>query len=66
MANTNAGNTGCYLCFCNLSGCDGIFIETHPDPKDAKSDVPNQVPLDKIESLIKKLMAIHSISRVDN
>ena len=48
------------------TGCDGVFIETHPDPKDAKSDGPNQVPLDKIESLIKKLMAIHSISRVDN
>ena len=48
------------------TGCDGIFIETHPDPKDAKSDGPNQVPLDKMESLIKKLMAIHSISRVDN
>ena len=48
------------------TGCDVIFIETHPDPKDAKSDGPNQVPLDKIESLIKKLMAIHTISRVDN
>tara|TARA_B100001287_G_scaffold270263_1_gene268800 strand:+ start:312 stop:1169 length:858 start_codon:yes stop_codon:yes gene_type:complete len=48
------------------TGCDGIFIETHPDPKDAKSDGPNQIPLDKIESLIKKLMAIHTISRVDN
>ena len=48
------------------TGCDGVFIETHPDPKDAKSDGPNQIPLDKIESLIKKLMAIHTISRVDN
>ena len=48
------------------TGCDGVFIETHPDPKDAKSDGPNQVPLDKIESLIKKLMAIHTISRFDN
>ena len=48
------------------TGCDGIFIETHPDPKDAKSDGPNEIPLDKIESLIKKLMAIHTISRVDN
>ena len=48
------------------TGCDGVFIETHPDPKDAKSDGPNQVPLDKIESLIKKLMAIHAISKVDN
>ena len=48
------------------TGCDGVFIETHPDPKDAKSDGPNQISLDKIESLIKKLMAIHTISRVDN
>ena len=48
------------------TGCDGVFIETHPDPKDAKSDGPNQIPLDKIESLIKKLMAIHTISRFDN
>ena len=25
------------------TGCDGVFIETHPDPKDAKSDGPNPV-----------------------
>ena len=48
------------------TGCDGVFIETHPAPKDAKSDGPNQIPLDEIESLIKKLMAIHTISRDDN
>ena len=48
------------------TGCDGIFIETHPEPKKAKSDGPNQIPLDQIESLIKKLMAIHSVSQLDS
>ncbi|MBV63515.1 MAG: 3-deoxy-8-phosphooctulonate synthase [Rickettsiales bacterium] len=44
------------------TGCDGVFIETHPNPIEAKSDGPNQIPLDKLRSLIDKLMTIHTIS----
>ena len=39
-------------------GVDGIFIETHPDPKHAKSDGANMLQLDKLEDLLIKLMRI--------
>ena len=37
---------------------DGIFIETHPNPKNAKSDGANMLPLNKLENLLTKLTAI--------
>lgn len=40
------------------SGCDGIFMETHPDPDNALSDGPNMVPLDKVEDLLKEALRI--------
>ena len=40
-------------------GCDGIFMETHPHPQEAKSDGANMLHLDKVESLLEKLVAIH-------
>jgi 2-dehydro-3-deoxyphosphooctonate aldolase (KDO 8-P synthase) len=39
-------------------GVDGIFIETHFDPKNAKSDGANMLHLDYFEDLMKKLVAI--------
>ena len=39
-------------------GVDGIFIETHPNPKNAKSDGANMLPLNKLENLLTKLTAI--------
>jgi 2-dehydro-3-deoxyphosphooctonate aldolase (KDO 8-P synthase) len=39
-------------------GVDGIFIETHPDPKNAKSDGANMLHLNLLESLLKKLVRI--------
>ena len=43
--------------------CDGIFIETHPDPKNAKSDGANMLPLDLAEDLLKRLLSISRIAR---
>lgn len=40
------------------AGADGLFIETHPDPKNAKSDGANMLQLDEIEPLMKKLIKI--------
>ncbi len=40
------------------AGCDGIFMETHPNPDIALSDGPNMVPLDKVEDLLKQAMRI--------
>ena len=41
------------------AGIDGIFLETHPEPADAKSDGENMLHLDKLEKLLIKLLAIH-------
>ncbi len=39
-------------------GADGLFIETHPDPANAKSDGANMLLLDNLEDLLKKLVRI--------
>jgi 2-dehydro-3-deoxyphosphooctonate aldolase (KDO 8-P synthase) len=39
-------------------GVDGIFIETHFDPANAKSDGANMLHLDLFEGLMTKLVAI--------
>ncbi|MGV7106738.1 3-deoxy-8-phosphooctulonate synthase [Flavobacterium sp. U410] len=40
------------------TGVDGIFIETHFDPANAKSDGANMLHLDLLEGLMTKLVAI--------
>jgi 2-dehydro-3-deoxyphosphooctonate aldolase (KDO 8-P synthase) len=46
-------------------GVDGLFFETHPDPDTSPSDGPNMVPLDKIEALLARLLAIrHTIEEI--
>jgi 2-dehydro-3-deoxyphosphooctonate aldolase (KDO 8-P synthase) len=40
------------------TGADGIFIETHPDPANAKSDGANMLNLSGMDSLLNKLVAI--------
>lgn len=39
-------------------GADGIFIETHPNPAEAKSDGANMLRLDLLEPLLMKLLKI--------
>lgn len=42
-----------YLCrAAGAAGVDGFFIETHPDPSQAKSDGPNMVPLHKMNEFL--------------
>jgi len=36
-------------------GISGLFMETHPDPANAKSDGPNAWPLDRMEALLETL-----------
>ena len=36
-------------------GISGLFMETHPDPANAKSDGPNAWPLDQMEALLQTL-----------
>ena len=40
------------------TGVDGIFLETHPNPSQAKSDGANMLQLDKLEELLVKLVKI--------
>ncbi len=41
------------------TGIDGLFMETHSDPQNALSDGPNQIPLEFLEDLLVRLVAIH-------
>ena len=41
-------------------GADGLFIETHPRPWEAKSDGANMLQLDLLESLLEKLLRIRN------
>ena len=40
------------------AGADGIFIETHPEPCNAKSDGANMLPLSELEDLLQTLTRI--------
>lgn len=40
-------------------GADGLFMETHPDPDNAKSDGPNMVKLDEMKGLLEKLKKVY-------
>jgi 2-dehydro-3-deoxyphosphooctonate aldolase (KDO 8-P synthase) len=48
-------------------GCDGIFIETHQNPAQAKSDGANMLRLDLLPDLLEKLtvmrMAVNAINK---
>lgn len=41
-----------------VSGADGIFLETHPDPSSAKSDGANMLRLDLLEGLLERLTVL--------
>lgn len=41
-------------------GIDGLFLETHEDPSKARSDGPNQVPLDELPALLDQVLAIRA------
>lgn len=39
-------------------GADGLFIETHFNPSEAKSDGANMLPLDQLEGLLERLVRV--------
>lgn len=45
-------------------GVDGLFLETHVNPPEAKSDAANMVPLSDVESIFKRFLSIHSLSQI--
>lgn len=45
------------------AGCDGVFMEVHPEPEKALCDGPNSWPLHKVESLLRQLTAVYRAVR---
>ena len=43
------------------AGIDGLFMETHPNPEQAKSDGPNAWPLNFMESLLTELLELDRV-----
>lgn len=41
-------------------GADGLFMEVHPDPDNAKSDGPNMIPLKDLKAILIKLVDIYN------
>jgi 2-dehydro-3-deoxyphosphooctonate aldolase (KDO 8-P synthase) len=44
-------------------GVAGLFMETHPDPKNAKSDGPNAVPLARMRELLETLLELDCVTK---
>jgi 2-dehydro-3-deoxyphosphooctonate aldolase (KDO 8-P synthase) len=44
-------------------GVAGLFMETHPDPKNAKSDGPNAVPLHRMAELLETLIDLDRVTK---
>jgi len=42
------------------AGCDGLFLETHPNPDRALSDGPNMIPLKRLSRLLEETLRIRS------
>jgi 2-dehydro-3-deoxyphosphooctonate aldolase (KDO 8-P synthase) len=47
------------------AGVSGLFMETHPDPANAKSDGPNAWPLDRMERLLTTLVDLDRTVKAD-
>ncbi|MDR3265310.1 MAG: 3-deoxy-8-phosphooctulonate synthase [Synergistaceae bacterium] len=46
-------------------GIDVLFVETHPDPENAKSDGPNMIPLSEMGAFLDRVLAIHRARQAD-
>ena len=44
------------------AGVDGVFLEVHERPSEAKSDAQNALQLDRLEPLLRRLVRIHAIA----
>lgn len=43
------------------AGISGVFMETHPNPAEAKSDGPNAVPLKRMRELLSTMIALDQV-----
>ncbi len=47
------------------AGVDGIFLEVHDNPAEAKSDGANALHLDRLKPMLEQLLAIHAVIHAD-
>lgn len=40
-------------------GIEGLFLEVHPNPDDAKSDGPNMIKLDELRPMLQRLLRVY-------
>ncbi len=45
------------------AGCDGVFMEVHPEPDKALCDGPNSWPLDRTAPLLRQLISLFRVAR---
>ena len=45
------------------AGVDGVFLEVHEEPSRARSDAQNTLRLDRLEPLLRRLIAIDAITK---
>ncbi len=43
------------------AGVDGVFIEIHPDPANAKCDAASQLDMSQLEEFMKPLLDLHAV-----
>ncbi len=43
-------------------GCDGVFMETHPEPEKALSDSATQLPLAELEKVVQAILEIREVA----
>jgi len=48
------------------AGCDGLFLEVHPEPREALCDAASMLKLDKLENMLKIVKGISEIVRNKN
>lgn len=45
------------------TGCNGLFLETHPEPARALCDASSMIPLHKMEELLSQAKVLHDLVR---
>ncbi|OGP89732.1 MAG: 3-deoxy-8-phosphooctulonate synthase [Deltaproteobacteria bacterium RBG_16_48_10] len=44
-------------------GCNGLFLETHPEPRQALCDASSMIPLHEMKELLRQAKTLHDIIR---
>ena len=64
LGNASGGDREFVACLARAAvaaGCDGLFLEVHPEPERALSDASSMLPLDQSTELLQTVVAIRNI-----